>query len=195
MKTLLIYLYTTLLLYSSNEFKYIQPDAVEYGFQETPVDIVKKDTHKKYSAKSKEVPLKNNISNNIIDKIKKVPKLPKPSIRKEDDKRTLSIEFENKSDIVVQNTTKDVEELADFLKNHKRYQVIIYAFTDSIGSEQENKILSKKRADKVKKLLIGYGVSSTKLTAIGRGELEPIASNMYKTGRAQNRRVEIELIK
>ncbi len=32
------------------------------------------------------------------------------------------------------------------------------------------------------------------MTAIGRGEADPIADNMYKTGRAKNRRIEVELL-
>ena len=88
----------------------------------------------------------------------------------------------------------ELENFAQFLIKNFSYQVIIYGYTDSIGSEESNKILTKKRADGIKNILIKHNVSSTKLTAIGKGEKKPLQSNINQSGRTINNRVEIELI-
>jgi len=108
---------------------------------------------------------------------------------------TLNIKFASKKFDVTPEIINELEGFASFLKENKNYQVIIYGYTDSIGDKVKNKLLSQKRANAVKEGLISHGISSTKLTAIGRGEANPIADNMNNEGREKNRRIEIELIK
>ena len=55
--------------------------------------------------------------------------------------------------------------------------------------------LSESRANSVRDFLIDKGIGSDRLTAIGYGEDKPIATNNTRAGRAQNRRVEINLVK
>ena len=62
---------------------------------------------------------------------------------------------------------------------------------DVFGEETENLLLSKKRADAVLSVLKSAGVSAGKLRAKGLGSAKPVASNQSKSGRAQNRRIEI----
>ncbi len=62
---------------------------------------------------------------------------------------------------------------------------------DALGDETENLLLSKKRADAVLSVLKSAGISAGKLRAKGLGSAKPVASNQSKSGRAQNRRVEI----
>jgi outer membrane protein OmpA-like peptidoglycan-associated protein len=62
---------------------------------------------------------------------------------------------------------------------------------DAIGLESENLLLSKKRADAVLLVLKSAGVAPGKLRAKGLGSSKPVASNQTKSGRAQNRRIEI----
>ena len=67
----------------------------------------------------------------------------------------------------------------------------IIGHTDNTGSAEHNNQLSKRRADSVAQVLINSGVSSRRITTIGRGEDQPVASNLSPEGRAQNRRVEV----
>ncbi|MEA3227791.1 MAG: OmpA family protein [Campylobacterota bacterium] len=106
----------------------------------------------------------------------------------------LKTKFENKKFNLIKDMSEELEELSQFLKENLSYQVIIYSYTDSIGEEDVNKRLTKNRAATIKKILIDFGVSTTKLTAIGKGEKNPIESNMEKAGRSKNNRIEIELI-
>lgn len=106
----------------------------------------------------------------------------------------LKTKFENKKSDLVIGMKEELKEFSLFLKEHPTYQVLIYSYTDSIGEEEENKLITQKRAKVINKILLDYGVSSTKLTAIGKGEKEELKSNMSKEGRAQNNRIEIELI-
>ena len=55
--------------------------------------------------------------------------------------------------------------------------------------------LSSGRADTVEQFLIGHGLPATRSWAIGRGALDPVASNATADGRALNRRVVVELVR
>ena len=106
----------------------------------------------------------------------------------------LQTKFQGKSFDTVAQMSEELKEFSSFLKRYTSYQVIIYSYTDSIGDDDSNKKLTEERARAIRKLLLNLGVSSTKLTAIGKGEKEPLDSNMYMSGRDKNNRIEIELI-
>lgn len=72
--------------------------------------------------------------------------------------------------------------------------VIATGHTDSIGTEAYNQKLSERRANSVKTYLISKGVPADRIYAEGKGELSPVATNKTREGRAQNRRVEIEIV-
>ncbi|MDN5842980.1 MAG: OmpA family protein [Alcaligenaceae bacterium] len=72
--------------------------------------------------------------------------------------------------------------------------VIATGHTDSIGTEVYNQGLSERRANSVKNYLVSKGVPADRIYAEGKGELSPVASNKTREGRAQNRRVEIEIV-
>jgi OOP family OmpA-OmpF porin len=72
--------------------------------------------------------------------------------------------------------------------------LIATGHTDSIGTEQYNQGLSERRANSVKSYLIDKGVPADRIYAEGKGETQPVATNKTREGRAQNRRVEIEIV-
>lgn len=69
----------------------------------------------------------------------------------------------------------------------------IVGHTDSTGSLQLNQDLSNRRAQSVAAYLTGNGVAASRISSYGAGPSQPIASNDTAAGRAQNRRVEINL--
>jgi outer membrane protein OmpA-like peptidoglycan-associated protein len=79
------------------------------------------------------------------------------------------------------------------LDQEDKRQIVIEGHTDSRGDETMNMTLSQQRADAVRAFLITAGVPAERMTAMGRGESTPIASNDTAEGRANNRRVELVL--
>lgn len=78
------------------------------------------------------------------------------------------------------------------LKDQREDQPItVEGYTDARGSEDKNQQLSQKRADAVRRFLVDHGVPSERVTAVGKGESNPVADNDTPEGRAMNRRVEI----
>jgi len=71
-------------------------------------------------------------------------------------------------------------------------QISIEGHTDSTGSNQYNRELSRERALAVREFLVSQGISSETIGGTrGVGEADPIASNDTERGRQLNRRVEI----
>jgi OmpA-OmpF porin, OOP family len=70
--------------------------------------------------------------------------------------------------------------------------VIATGHTDSVGTDAYNQRLSERRAAAVKDYLVSKGVAASKITTIGKGESQPVATNKTSEGRQKNRRVDIE---
>ena len=81
---------------------------------------------------------------------------------------------------------------ADQLRECPSVAVRVEGNTDWIGTDAYNQGLSERRAESVMGHLIGRGVSASRLTSVGYGESQPIASNETDEGRALNRRVELK---
>lgn len=89
--------------------------------------------------------------------------------------------------------TANLDRLGDFLTEYPDRSASIEGFTDSVGSEDSNQVLSEHRAESVKRYLIRQGVQSERLSSAGRGENAPVADNESAEGRQQNRRVEVTI--
>ncbi|MFB9887110.1 OmpA family protein [Balneatrix alpica] len=82
-----------------------------------------------------------------------------------------------------------VRVLAKFEKTH----LDVIGYTDSKGSFEHNQMLSERRANSVATYLMQSGIPGSRVTSRGLGERYPIASNDTEQGRAQNRRVELQI--
>lgn len=87
--------------------------------------------------------------------------------------------------------TRDIKAVASNLLKYPNSRIEVIGHTDNSGSAAYNQDLSQRRSVSVANILRETGVPNSRLTAYGRGEDSPIASNLSPEGRAQNRRVEI----
>ncbi|KJD36607.1 cell envelope biogenesis protein OmpA [Tamlana sedimentorum] len=86
-------------------------------------------------------------------------------------------------------------DIIGILKEYPTAKFTVEGHTDSVGSEKLNQRLSDSRANSVKEYLISHGIDAFRLSALGYGESKPIDTNKTRAGRANNRRVEINLVK
>jgi outer membrane protein OmpA-like peptidoglycan-associated protein len=99
-----------------------------------------------------------------------------------------------KSSIKAESTSVMVD-IITILKEYPNAKFTVEGHTDSVGSEKLNQSLSESRALSVKEFLVDKGIEEFRLSAVGYGESKPMATNNTRAGRAQNRRVEINLVK
>lgn len=88
---------------------------------------------------------------------------------------------------------RDLNVLAGNLLRYPDSTVFVVGHTDNTGSSAYNQDLSQRRAQSVAAALIEGGVAPRRIIASGRGEDQPIASNLTAEGRALNRRVDITI--
>jgi OOP family OmpA-OmpF porin len=87
----------------------------------------------------------------------------------------------------------ELDALAAKLKDAQIDQITVTGHTDSSGSKQLNQSLSENRAEAVKAYLVSKGLDGSRIDTKGAGDTQPVASNNTAAGRAQNRRVEIDI--
>jgi outer membrane protein OmpA-like peptidoglycan-associated protein len=81
--------------------------------------------------------------------------------------------------------------VAGILSGHPSLRMQIEGYTDSVGTDDYNQVLSEHRATSVRDYLTQAGIPSDAVTARGFGKTQPVATNNTSTGRQQNRRVEL----
>ncbi len=104
------------------------------------------------------------------------------------------ITFDTDSSTVRPGLRSDLVRVGQNLVNYPNSNVQIIGHTDSDGDAAYNQELSNRRASAVADILQANGVSYSRITTIGQGENNPIASNLTPEGKGQNRRVEIVIV-
>ena len=106
----------------------------------------------------------------------------------------LRVQFPTNSSVIDATYDSEIRKAADFMEEYPDTTVEIAGHSDSIGDAEYNRFLSQRRAEAVADRLTSVlGVDPDRVTAVGYGEVEPIASNDTAAGRAQNRRVEARI--
>ena len=103
------------------------------------------------------------------------------------------VSFDTGRSDIKSNFQPVLERFAQTLQENPATTVTIIGHTDSTGTPDINQPLSVDRAARTRDYLAGRGVNPNRITIEGRGEREPIASNNDASGRARNRRVEIDV--
>lgn len=87
----------------------------------------------------------------------------------------------------------NIENLAKTLNKYPDTDILVEGDTDNTGTDDYNLRLSERRAQAVSNYLMGLGVANSRISMVGLGETNPIASNESDYGRQLNRRVEIAI--
>jgi OmpA-OmpF porin, OOP family len=108
----------------------------------------------------------------------------------------LAVNFKVGSAVLSADSKTKLDELATKALNAKGYVVEVSGFADASGSVDRNRALSQRRADNVIRYLVeNHSIPLRRIvTPYGYGESNPIAENNSRSGRAQNRRVEVKLL-
>jgi outer membrane protein OmpA-like peptidoglycan-associated protein len=102
--------------------------------------------------------------------------------------------FDVNSTVVRTSLRSDLAVLADSVRSYPNSTIQIVGHTDSDGDAAYNQQLSERRAGSVADVLLANGVAFNRIQAFGRGENQPVASNLTAQGKALNRRVEIVIL-
>lgn len=99
--------------------------------------------------------------------------------------------FKEGSDEFLTESSAAIQELADWLRGEPGARIEVRAYTDDMGSDRVNQILTQKRAEALRQALLSRGIAADRVRSRGFGKLNPIASNRTMDGRTRNRRIEI----
>lgn len=120
------------------------------------------------------------------------------SIRREQDVLAVTFKsdylFDVNSATMLSGAYREIERVSKVLAQYPETMIQVAGHTDSSGGADYNQKLSERRAESVKKAIVGTGVNASRLTTVGFGESRPVASNNTEAGRQQNRRVELRIM-
>lgn len=107
----------------------------------------------------------------------------------------LHLLFATNKDQITPFHYRELDRAAAFIREYPDHDVVVEGHTDSTGSDEFNKELSRRRAENVARALVEkYGVPAARISAKGFGEEQPVAANDTAGGREQNRRVVINIM-
>lgn len=101
--------------------------------------------------------------------------------------------FAQESDQLSNASRDNLRRLATSLEKYPNTRIMIVGHSDSEGGSERSLEMSERRAQAIANLLVEIGVNRARITALGRGDAEPIATNDTDAGRQWNRRVEIAI--
>lgn len=110
------------------------------------------------------------------------------------DRMTLRINFDTNKSAIRNADIPDLEKAVAFVKKYPDAKVSLEGYTDNRGSDKYNLALSERRAQAVKKYIVDKGENAARITAVGKGEANPVGDNNTEKGRFENRRVEVLIL-
>ena len=103
---------------------------------------------------------------------------------------TYAITFETGKADIKPESMVEIGRIAKLMQESPGLEFEVQGHCDATGSDKVNDPLSQKRAEAIVAALVEQGIASARLTPVGKGSHQPIASNSTEEGRAKNRRVE-----
>jgi outer membrane protein OmpA-like peptidoglycan-associated protein len=103
------------------------------------------------------------------------------------------VNFESGSSRLTKESEPTLRQVLAALQENPSVRVEIAGYTDNTGKVTTNDRLSRSRAETVKTWLVMRGIAANRLTAVGHGSRNPVATNLTPEGRAKNRRIEFHV--
>ena len=122
------------------------------------------------------------------------PEVPQEAIKKLND-YAKTILFDSGKTSFQKQTFPVLQAITAILKEYPGAKFTIEGHTDTDGVDATNQTLSENRAASVKNYLVENGIAPSRLSSAGFGETKPVDTNKTKAGKANNRRVEVKLVK
>ncbi len=157
-------------------------------------------------AANKGCPWKDTDGDGVLDKDDKCPNeagtvanngcpevKPTVEVMKQLNDYARTILFDTGKSTFKKESIQTLESMHAIFHEYPEATFALEGYTDSVGSEKSNQLLSERRANAVRDWLIANGIDKDRLTAKGFGEENPIDSNKTAGGRTNNRRVEVKL--
>lgn len=106
-----------------------------------------------------------------------------------------NIQFDQGSFALRSESKTELDKVAAFLKENSTVQIELAGHTSSEGSRDDNRALSLDRVESCKAYLVQKGIDAGRLLTVGHGPDKPLVNNDTEANRAQNRRVEMRILK
>jgi len=103
--------------------------------------------------------------------------------------------FEFDKSNLTPETKAELDRVAKIMQDDPNVMLELQGNTDSVGTDAYNKALGERRAKAVFDYLKSKGINPNRLKMVSFGESKPVTSNATDAGRAQNRRVDLVIVK
>ncbi len=98
--------------------------------------------------------------------------------------------FASGTTVLASGAELELNKIASAMKQYPMSKARLEGYTDNVGLEESNRILSASRADAVKAQLVARGIDGNRIQTVGLGSGNPVGNNATAEGRAVNRRIE-----
>jgi outer membrane protein OmpA-like peptidoglycan-associated protein len=105
-----------------------------------------------------------------------------------------NMHFATAQTTILPSSRKALDLLYELLNENPDLYIRIVGHTDDVGSEEDNDVLSKGRANSIYQEMVKRGINPKRIQVSGKGELAPLVPNTSEANRQKNRRVEIDII-
>jgi outer membrane protein OmpA-like peptidoglycan-associated protein len=171
-------------------------DAGNFRFENVPAGIVHLSVDANgYLPSATDVEVKQKGEQRATLTLNKRPKRANVAVVGKELKLGTQIHFVTNSASILPDSQALLQEIAAVLAQHAEIRRLeIQGHTDDTGGAAYNKRLSQDRAEAVRSALVGLGVESSRLSAVGHGADKPLVPNTGDANRARNRRVQLVIL-
>jgi outer membrane protein OmpA-like peptidoglycan-associated protein len=106
---------------------------------------------------------------------------------------SFTLYFESGSDEFTEQSKQEVKQLLTEMARRRAPDITVIGHTDLVGPDRSNDALSLQRAERVRSILVGMGISAERILTAGRGRREPLVPTADGVAEPRNRRVEISV--